>query len=86
MLPKLLHERLDDMGIDVSILYPTFGLLAPHLDDQEIRLAACRAFNTYHADIFKRLCGSPHPGGAYSHAHPGRGRWPSWTMRSARWA
>ena len=53
MLPKLLHERLDDMGIDVSILYPTFGLLAPHLDDQEIRQAACRAFNTYHADIFK---------------------------------
>lgn len=53
MLPKLLYERLDDFGLDVSILYPTFGLLAPHLEDQEIRLAACRAFNTYHADIFK---------------------------------
>lgn len=52
MLPKLLYERLDDFGLDVSILYPTFGLLAPHLDDQEIRLAACRAYNTYHADIF----------------------------------
>ena len=53
MLPKLLYERLDDFGLDVSILYPTFGLLAPHLEDQEIRLAACRAFNTYHAEIFQ---------------------------------
>jgi predicted TIM-barrel fold metal-dependent hydrolase len=53
MLPKLLYERLDDIGLDVTILYPTFGLLAPHLDDEEIRRAACRAFNTYHADIFR---------------------------------
>src|SRR5262245_44775938 len=53
MLPRLLYERLDEMGIDVSVLYPTFGLLAPHLDDEEIRRAACRAFNTYHADIFR---------------------------------
>src|SRR5215831_3152551 len=52
-LPKLLYERLDDFGLDVTILYPTFGLLAPHLDDEEIRRAACRAFNTYHADIFR---------------------------------
>ncbi len=53
MLPKLLYERLDDIGLDVTVLYPTFGLLAPHLDDEEIRRAACRAFNTYHADIFR---------------------------------
>jgi len=53
MLPKLLHERLADIGLDVTVLYPTFGLLAPHLDDEEIRRAACRAFNTYHADIFR---------------------------------
>jgi predicted TIM-barrel fold metal-dependent hydrolase len=53
MLPQLLHKRLDEMGLDVTVLYPTFGLLAPHLDDEEIRRAACRAFNTYHADIFR---------------------------------
>ncbi len=53
MLPKLMYERLDDMGLDVSVLYPTFGLFVPHLDDEEIRRAACRAFNTYHADIFR---------------------------------
>ncbi|MBI3304081.1 MAG: amidohydrolase family protein [Deltaproteobacteria bacterium] len=53
MLPKLLYERLDDIGLDVAVLYPTFGLLPPHLDDEEIRRATCRAFNTYHADIFR---------------------------------
>jgi predicted TIM-barrel fold metal-dependent hydrolase len=53
MLPKLMYERLDDMGLDVTVVYPTFGLLAPHLDDAEIRRAACRAFNSYHADVFR---------------------------------
>ena len=53
MLPKLLYGRLDDMGLDVTVVYPTFGLLVPHLDDEEIRRAACRAFNAYHADVFR---------------------------------
>ncbi len=53
MLPKLLYERLDDIGLDVTVLYPTLGLFAPHMDDEEIRRAACRAFNAYHADIFR---------------------------------
>ncbi|HEV8715753.1 MAG TPA: amidohydrolase family protein [Candidatus Binatia bacterium] len=53
MLPKLLYGRLDEMGLDVTVVYPTFGLLVPHLDDEEIRRAACRAFNAYHADVFR---------------------------------
>jgi len=53
MLPKLLYERLDDMGLDVTVVYPSLGLFPPHMDDEEIRRAACRAFNTYHADIFR---------------------------------
>ena len=31
-LPKLLYERLDDIGIDFTVLYPTLGLLFPHLN------------------------------------------------------
>jgi predicted TIM-barrel fold metal-dependent hydrolase len=53
MLPKLLYERLDDIGLDLTVVYPTFGLLVPHLDDEEVRRAACRAFNAYHADVFR---------------------------------
>jgi predicted TIM-barrel fold metal-dependent hydrolase len=56
MLPKLLNERLDEFGIDFTVLYPTLGLLAPHLEDEELRRAGCRAFNSFHADIFREYC------------------------------
>ena len=52
-LPKLLAERLDDMGLDFTVLYPTTGLFFPHLDDEELRRACCRALNTFHAEIFR---------------------------------
>jgi predicted TIM-barrel fold metal-dependent hydrolase len=56
MLPKLLYERMDELGLDFSVMYPTGGaLFAPFLRDEEIRRAACRAFNTYTADQFKGL-------------------------------
>jgi predicted TIM-barrel fold metal-dependent hydrolase len=51
--PKLLHERLDQTGIDFAVLYPTAGLGAPHIREDELRRATCRSFNTYHADIFR---------------------------------
>ena len=33
--PKLLHERLDQTGIDFAVLYPTAGLGAPHIMPRE---------------------------------------------------
>lgn len=56
MLPKLLHERMGELGLDFAIIYPTSGsLFAPFLRDEEVRRAACRAFNMYTADQFKGL-------------------------------
>ena len=51
-LPKLLYERLDETGIDFSVIYPTLGLFLLHLEDEELRRSCCRALNTFHADIF----------------------------------
>ena len=51
--PKLLHERLDQTGIDFAVLYPTAGLGAPHIRDDELRRVTCRAFNSFHADVFR---------------------------------
>lgn len=48
--PKLLHERLDQTGIDFAVLYPTAGLGAPHIREDELRRATCRAFNTIPTD------------------------------------
>ena len=56
MLPKLLYERMDELGLDFAVLYPTSGaLFAPFLRDEEVRRAACRAFNLYTADQFREL-------------------------------
>ena len=38
--PRLLYERLDELGIDVAVLYPTVGLIVMALDDDELRRAA----------------------------------------------
>ena len=52
MLPQLLYERLDQIGIDVAIAYPTYGLTAIHLTDDELRPALSRAFNIYVAEVY----------------------------------
>jgi predicted TIM-barrel fold metal-dependent hydrolase len=52
-LPRLLYERLDEIGMDFTVLYPSIGLLPPHLEDEELRRAVCRAFNTFYADTYR---------------------------------
>jgi predicted TIM-barrel fold metal-dependent hydrolase len=52
-LPKLLYERLDETGIDFAVMYPSLGLFAPRIDDEDLRRATCRAFNKFSADAFR---------------------------------
>ena len=52
MLPRLLHERLDELGMDFCVLYPTTGLAVPFIGNDELRRATCRAFNTFAAEQF----------------------------------
>ncbi len=53
MLPRLLYERLDELGIDFAVLYPTAGLGTVRIADPGDRAATCRAFNTYSAELFE---------------------------------
>ena len=53
MLPKLMHERLPEMGIDYAVVYPTIGFLLPEIANDEVRRAACRAHNLMMADIYQ---------------------------------
>ncbi len=55
MLPKLLYARLDEFGLDFSVVYPSIGMVAPHVDDEEVRRASCRAFNRMHAEVFREF-------------------------------
>lgn len=54
-LPKLLYERMGEMGLDVSVIYPTIGLSMNSIDDAEVRVASCRAINRLRADMFEGL-------------------------------
>ncbi|MEW6297753.1 MAG: amidohydrolase family protein [Thermodesulfobacteriota bacterium] len=53
VLPKLLHERMDEIGLDFTVLYPTLGLAFPHIENAELRRATCRALNMFCADYFR---------------------------------
>jgi predicted TIM-barrel fold metal-dependent hydrolase len=52
-LPRLLHNRLDEMGLDFAIIYPSMGMFMLHYPEDELRLAGCRAYNELHAQIFR---------------------------------
>lgn len=52
MLPRLFRERMDDFGLDFSVVYSTLALLLIREEDEELRRATCRALNTMFADIF----------------------------------
>src|SRR5688572_24272477 len=53
LLPALLAERLDEIGIDHAVLYPTYGLVPTNLDDGDLRRAVAHAFNTFYAEEFR---------------------------------
>src|SRR5438132_11374936 len=54
MLPRLMYERLDDLGIDFSVVYPTAGLSYHRMQDTRLRRAICRAYNVFTADQFRK--------------------------------
>ena len=39
MMPRMLYDRLDELGIDFGIVYPTAGLGIPRIADTETRRA-----------------------------------------------
>ncbi|MBV8139661.1 MAG: hypothetical protein JO121_29120, partial [Deltaproteobacteria bacterium] len=52
LMPRLLYERLDEFGIDFTVLYPTSGLGVAFHQDGETRRTTCRAFNNFVAEYF----------------------------------
>lgn len=50
MMPKLLYERMDELGLDFCVMYPTGA--AAVTPDRAMRQKATRAFNTFCRDYF----------------------------------
>jgi predicted TIM-barrel fold metal-dependent hydrolase len=55
LAPRLLHRRMDELGLDFTVLYPTTGLGVPFIGNDERRQATCRALNMYMADAFREF-------------------------------
>jgi predicted TIM-barrel fold metal-dependent hydrolase len=55
MFPRLMYERLDELGIDFSVVYPTAGLSFHRMQDTRLRRAICRAYNVFAAEQFRGL-------------------------------
>jgi predicted TIM-barrel fold metal-dependent hydrolase len=53
MLPRLFRERMDDIGLDFSIVYSTHALRLTREVDEELRRATCRALNTMLAELYR---------------------------------
>lgn len=53
--PNLLYERLDELGIDLAICYPSVGLQLPAQRDDRLRRLGCRAYNRYASRQFEGL-------------------------------
>ncbi len=51
-LPKLMAQRLDDMGIDFAVMYPSRTLTATAIPDAELRVAVCRGLNRFYAEAY----------------------------------
>jgi predicted TIM-barrel fold metal-dependent hydrolase len=51
-LPTLLVSRMEELGMDYLITYPTWGLTVHTIPDDEDRLIATRAVNLMHAEVW----------------------------------
>jgi len=54
-LPRLMYDRMDELGFDFAIVFPTLGLGPMSLPDEEMRRATTRAYNRYFAEVFSGL-------------------------------
>src|SRR5437867_13332248 len=54
MLPRLFYERLADLGLAFSVVYPTAGLGYYRLPGDKLRRAICRAFTSLTHQLFRR--------------------------------
>src|SRR5579862_2672958 len=70
MMPKLLYERLDEIGTDFAVVYPTAGLRLPRIKDDATRRAVIRAYNIVAAEYFRPFSDRMSPAAIIPMHHP----------------
>jgi predicted TIM-barrel fold metal-dependent hydrolase len=52
MLPELMYQRLEEIGIDFALAYPSLGNFVTGIADEKTRRIACHEFNEYSMSLF----------------------------------
>src|SRR5207244_11867344 len=52
MMPRLLYARLEELGLDFTVLYPTEGRGVARIADADVRRITCRARPAFCRDHF----------------------------------
>jgi len=52
-MPSLMAERMEELGLDFSVVYTSLGLPILDIPDTRLRRAACRALNQFQAEVFQ---------------------------------
>ena len=50
--PALMYERMDELGLDYAVLYPTKGFGIAGIADDDLRAGVCRGFNEFYASTY----------------------------------
>jgi len=50
--PALMYDRMDELGLDFAVLYPTKGFGIAGIGDDELRAGVCRGFNEFYAATY----------------------------------
>jgi predicted TIM-barrel fold metal-dependent hydrolase len=50
--PALMYDRMDELGLDYAVLYPTKGFGIAGIPDDELRAGVCRGFNEFYAATY----------------------------------
>jgi predicted TIM-barrel fold metal-dependent hydrolase len=53
MMPRLLRKRMDDFGLDFTLVYSTIALGLIREEDEELRRASCRALNVMFSELYR---------------------------------
>jgi hypothetical protein len=70
LLPKLLHRRLEEIGLDFALLYPSAGLSVLSNPDDELRQAAGPGTEHLLRPSVRRLPRSSRARRRHPHVHP----------------
>ena len=70
VIPRLLHDRLDEFGIDYAVLYPSKALGVAGVADAELRTGLCRGFNNFFAGVYGPYADRMTVGGVIPMHHP----------------